>query len=256
MASSTRAALPFRTDRPSADVRLFCLPFAGGSAATYRTWGSQLPSRIDVCPVELPGRGTRFAEPPMRDFAALVDHLAEALEPLFDRPVAFFGHSLGARVALELARRQLGRVVHLYASACPAPHRDRASASAHGAMSDEDLVALLRRWGGTPEEVLQNAELLALALPILRADLGLLDAYQGTATPRLDCPITVFAGTKDEDIPLEDARAWSECTSAEHRLVVLEAGHFFVTEPAGRATLLAEIARSLSPPSRSPGAAW
>ena len=90
MASSTRAALPFRTDRPSADVRLFCLPFAGGSAATYRTWGSQLPSRIDVCPVELPGRGTRFAEPPMRDFAALVDHLAEALEPLFDRPVAFF----------------------------------------------------------------------------------------------------------------------------------------------------------------------
>ena len=251
----TRITLPFRTERPGAEVRLFCLPFAGGSASMYRSWGALLPHHIDVCPVELPGRGTRFQERPMSDLRALVEQLGDALEPLFDRPVAFFGHSLGARVALELARRHSDRVVHLYASACPAPHRDKASESAHGAMTDAELVALLHRWGGTPEEVLENAELLALALPILRADLALLDAYKGSATPRLDCPITVFAGKEDDDIPLDDARAWSECTSAEHQLIVLEGGHFFVTEPAGRATLIAEIARSLSPPVRSPGAA-
>src|SRR5262245_25838037 len=111
-------------------VRLFCFPHAGGGASLFRGWADGLPDAVEVCPVQLPGRETRFREPPFLCLEPLIEALATALRPHLDRPFAFFGHSLGALVAFELARR-LGRAegpqpVHLFVSGCAAPQIRRA----------------------------------------------------------------------------------------------------------------------------------
>src|SRR5438105_324520 len=112
--------------RPRADVRLLCLPYAGGGAALFRTWADALPPTIEICPVQLPGRETRFREPAISRWDPLLGQLAEALAPYLDRPFAFFGHSMGALLAFELAHRlrtHYGlRPTHLFASGCAAPH--------------------------------------------------------------------------------------------------------------------------------------
>src|SRR6266536_1772873 len=91
--------------RPSACVRIFCLPYAGGGASAYRTWVNELPAHIEVVPVQPPGREDRYTEEPFRRMADMVDGLIHSLQPLMvDMPFAFFGHSLGGIVALEVAR--------------------------------------------------------------------------------------------------------------------------------------------------------
>src|SRR2546423_15412499 len=97
--------LPSVRPRPGAEVRLFCFPYAGGGASVFRAWADSLPSSVEVRPVQLPGRETRFREPAFTRLPPLVEALAESLRPYLDRPFAFFGHSLGALVAFELARR-------------------------------------------------------------------------------------------------------------------------------------------------------
>src|SRR6186997_2012600 len=84
--------------------RLFCFPFAGGGAATFRAWRSALAQDVEVVGVQLPGREGRFREPAFQEMTPLVEQLAVAIGSLFDRPVTFFGHSAGALVAFELAR--------------------------------------------------------------------------------------------------------------------------------------------------------
>ncbi|MGH1555837.1 thioesterase II family protein [Streptomyces sp. L7] len=141
-------------DRPAAAIRLVCLPYAGGSAAVYRTWNQLVPSDVAVCPVELPGRGMRIGEQPFSRLAPLVRALADAMEPLFDRPFALFGHSLGGLVAFELARllRRRGWPVpcHLFVSASAAPARRREPVL-HNA-SDAEVKARLLAFNGTPRE--------------------------------------------------------------------------------------------------------
>ncbi len=238
--------VPFRVVRPAPRLRLLCLPFAGGGALAYRSWSASLPEAIEVCPVELPGRGARFREPHATSMRALVDDLVSGLAPLLDLPVAVFGHSMGARIALELARRREANVVHLFASASPAPHVDRASRD-WSTMSDADLLAELRAWGGTPPEALQHRELMELALPILRSDLALVETYDGSAEPTLDCGVTALAGARDRDIPVGDVRAWADCTGGSFELVEVDGGHFFLSEPVGQETIFSVVARSLLP---------
>src|SRR5262245_31697623 len=88
-----------------AELRMFCFPYAGGTASVYRNWAGFLAPTVQVIPVELPGRGARFQELPSVGMPALIEALAEAIIPLLDKPFAFFGHSMGAVIAFELARR-------------------------------------------------------------------------------------------------------------------------------------------------------
>src|SRR5271170_8113500 len=110
---------------PLARLRLFCLPYAGGSALIFRAWSNALPADIEVCPIQLPGRSTRLKEQPFTAMSALIQVLAQALSPLLDKPFAIFGHSLGALVGFELARqlrRQYGvNPARLFVSAVRAP---------------------------------------------------------------------------------------------------------------------------------------
>src|SRR5687767_7376567 len=88
-----------------AKLRLFCFPYAGGAAYIYRSWGDTLPSLVEVCAVQLPGRGTRMSEKPLSDLSQVVAEAARGLQNYFDRPFAFFGHSMGALISFELARQ-------------------------------------------------------------------------------------------------------------------------------------------------------
>src|ERR1700755_1894421 len=151
-------------------MRLFCLPYAGGSAALYRPWLSRLAPDIDVVPIELPGRGTRLAELPTSDMKLLGDALVRAMEPFFDVPIALFGHSMGARIAFELAHRFDGRIVHLFASASLTPGTMPRYAAGPDRrptvqLDDDEFKQRLIAIGGTPAEILADHELMARILP-------------------------------------------------------------------------------------------
>jgi surfactin synthase thioesterase subunit len=186
----------------------------------------------------------RFNDPFARDLAALVDDLAGALGGLDDLPIALFGHSLGARVAFELARR-LPHVVHVFVSAAAAPHLERRTLL--GDKSDPELVQWLREVGGTPAEVFESRELVELSVRTLRADVDILErAPLGDLSP-IAAPLTALAATGDRWVPLDDARAWKQHASGVFRLVQMPGGHFYFHAPAARQRLFVEILRALDP---------
>jgi medium-chain acyl-[acyl-carrier-protein] hydrolase len=232
-------------------LRLFCFPYAGGTSVAYRGWSARLPPSIDVCPVQLPGRGARFRE---RAFDRLPDLLAAAMEglrPHPDRPFAFFGHSMGALVAFELARdlrRRGGPMpIALFVSAHEAPHRPSPLPPVTH-LSDDELVAeMRRRYDGIPEEVLAEPELLELLLPILRADVSVLESYEHVREAPLPCAVSCFSGSDDRHLTDDDLDGWREHTSEPFRLRVLPGGHFFINEEQSGEKVLAAIAEDLRP---------
>lgn len=228
--------LACRKRKPHARLRLFCFPYAGGSAAIFRTWPDGLPADVEVCPVQLPGRGTRLMEPPFTRLSPLIQALAHALFPLLDKPFALFGHSLGALVSFELARhlrRQYGlHPVRLFVSAGRAPqipHRDLPMHSLPG----EEFVAKLRRLNGTPSEVFEHEELMEIVLPLLRADFALYETYVYSTEPPLNCPISTFGGLQDRNVSHGDLVAWRDQTTGSFSLRMFPGDHFFLntTQP-------------------------
>ena len=190
-----------RIPRPRRDprLRLICFSYAGGNAATYHAWSDHLPSTIEVCGVQLPGRAERFAEPPFTRMSALLAALEPLLNPwLRGRPFAFFGHSLGALLAFELTRRlrrhQGPQPLCLFASGCPAPQL-RDPEPSH-ALSQAEFLERLRQMNGMPEEVLAHEELLEMVLPTVQADYELEETREYLDEEPLDIPITVLGGRR------------------------------------------------------------
>src|SRR5271170_5577451 len=164
MSQSTNAGavdrwIPFRKSDPKAQLRLFCFPYAGAGALIFHKWSDALPREVEVCPIQLPGRGARLTEPPFTKLSCLIEALVRALDPLLDMPFAFFGHSLGALVGFELARelRRLARPqpVRLVVSAARAPRIPRRDRPIH-ALPEADLRVELSRLNGVPGKVLEN----------------------------------------------------------------------------------------------------
>ncbi|MBW4476050.1 MAG: thioesterase II family protein [Tolypothrix brevis GSE-NOS-MK-07-07A] len=216
---------------PHASVRLFCLPYAGASSLIFRRWLTSLPTTVEVCPIELPGRGLQSRLTPFSRLQPLISTLTSALLPYLDKPFAFFGHSLGGLVSFELAR-QLRREynlspVHLFVSARRAPQIPSPKPPIH-ALPDTEFIEELRRFNGTPDSVLQNTELMELLMPILRADFAMLETYVYAQEPPLECPITVFGGLEDEEASLEELKAWRSHTIASYNLQMFRGDHFFI----------------------------
>jgi medium-chain acyl-[acyl-carrier-protein] hydrolase len=222
---------------PRAKLRLFCFPYAGGSALVFHKWRDSLPPFVEVCPVQLPGRGNRLQVPPFTNMGALVEATGAALLPHLDMPFAFFGHSMGASISFELARllRREGRrlPLHLYISGRRAPHIIDPDPPLYH-LPDAELLEELRQLNGTPKEVLEHPELMAMMLPLLRADFSVAETYVCEPEPPLDIPITVFGGLADKDVPREDLEAWEEHSTASFKLRMLAGDHFFLntSQPA------------------------
>jgi medium-chain acyl-[acyl-carrier-protein] hydrolase len=239
--------LPYTQLKPGARLRLFCFPHAGGAASIYRNWADDLPPEIEVCPIQLPGREGRFREAPFTRLAPLVDALTPALLPHLDTPFALFGHSLGALIGFELARRlqrQHGaKPVRLFVSGHNAPQIPDSEPPIHH-LPEPQFVDALRQLNGTLEEVLQHAELMELLLPVLRADFTAAETYSYTAGEALECPISVFGGLDDRQTSYEGLEAWRDQTRRECKVHIVPGDHFFLN--GSRALLLRAIAQDLA----------
>jgi len=216
---------------PQSRMRLFCFPYAGSTAAVFRSWPQYLPAEIELCAVQYPGRGSRLAEPLGEDIVQIMNGLYQDLQPFLTKPFAFFGHSMGALVGYEFARRlqreqQLGPF-QLFVSGCSAPHVTMFDELTYN-LPEPEFLAELRRLQGTPEEVLDNAELMQLMMPIVRADFKASQTYEYVPGPLIECPIRAFGGLKDEMVPREELEAWSEHTQGSFRAQMLPGDHFFL----------------------------
>jgi medium-chain acyl-[acyl-carrier-protein] hydrolase len=228
---------PGRVENPHAALNLFCFPYAGGGVQVFSRWQAAFPPgrRVQVYPAQYPGRASRLLEPPFEDCRALVEALAPFILPLTERPFAFFGHSMGAIVAFELARllreRHGREPVRLFVSGRRAPQVPTHERPTYG-LPDAEFVGELRRLNGTPREVLEHPELMRLMLPIIRADLRLTQSYAYEPGPPLGYPLTVFGGADDPDVPREHLAAWCEHTTAPCTLRMFPGGHFFLNAAA------------------------
>jgi medium-chain acyl-[acyl-carrier-protein] hydrolase len=233
--------------RPEASSRLFCFPHAGVGPSAFRGWAERLKPDAEVCLVQLPGREGRLRDNLFSSIPELVQPLAENISAFLDRPFAFYGHSLGATIAFETALRlrQTSNIqpVYLFVGASPAPQLPWKHPPVRF-LPDEDLLnEIQRRYGVMPPEVICDAEMRALVLRILRADISMVETYECLPGPRLDCSITAFGGIEDQTVEQSSLEAWTHQTSAGFRLEMLPGNHFFLQ--SAREPLLGSIAHEL-----------
>jgi len=215
-----------------ADLRLFCFHHAGGSAAAFRGWGDVLGPRVEVVPVQLPGRASRIREPRFTRLMPLVTEVEAALSGHLDQPYAFYGHSMGALLAHSLVERgALGTRLPeaLIVGGFPAPHMGHALSLSPG-MPDKEFAELLIGLGGVPAELADQPEWLAALLPVIRDDLAVCGDHRPTPPHRLPIPVHVLAGHDDLLVDVEESLAWQEHTSESFRAEVLPGGHFFARD--------------------------
>ena len=230
-------------------LTLLCLPYSGASAMVYSRWRRKLPAWLHVRPVELPGRGARMGEPLQTDMQALARQLAAEQREAAAAPYALLGHSLGALLAFELAHelQALGcpPPVALFACGTAAPTRreDYDGKNWRDPKTDDELRNELRELNGTPEEVLANAELMSLTLPILRADFLLCGRYAYRQRPTLACPLHVLGG-EDDRASEAQLLAWGKETQGAFTLRMFPGRHFFIHDHEDR--VLAALAESLT----------
>jgi medium-chain acyl-[acyl-carrier-protein] hydrolase len=222
---------------PGAATRLFCFAHACGSAIAFRPWMAAAPPGLEVVAVELPGHGDRIAERPVSDIGDLAAAIRSAMGPYLDRPYALYGHSMGAAVAIVLARllaadpHGLSPFTLVIGGCAPACDYARSSWYLSPECSDEELIAWMRRVGGTPPDVLAVPRLLPLILRLMRADLAVLDSWRRNHPPApLPCPIRAIAGRHDAVVPAAKMSAWQAETAADFSLTVVDGNHFFYSQ--------------------------
>jgi len=240
--------IAYRRPRSAPRVRLFCFPYAGGSASIFRTWADGLPEEIEVCPVQPPGREGRIRETPLSHMDELADAMTEGLAAELDRgPHAFFGHSLGSIAAFEVARRRRdagrGEPLRLFVSAHVAPTVPWRDEPIHD-LPNPLFRQRVGELNGTPAEVLEHPELMELVEPLLRADFAVNETYQYRPGEPLSCPVTAVGGIADADVPQQDLEEWRQITSGPFQLRMVQGDHFFL-QGDSRRELLHLIARDL-----------
>ncbi len=227
-------------------LRLFCFPYAGGGASIFRHWQQAMPADIQIFAIQLPGRENRITEPPLNRLHKVVNILSRIMVPYYDAPFAFYGHSLGAKIAFELTRtlrREKGLLpTHLLVSGARAPNIPEPSPLHH--LSDADFIEGLRRYSAMPEEVLQNNDLMQIFLPVLRADFCLDETYEYREDAPMACPVTAFGGREDSEANQEELQAWRQHTTAQFACHMFPGDHFFIKE--SRQAVLNAIVKTLA----------
>lgn len=216
-------------------VGLLCLPFAGAGASFYRPWSAAAgQGRVRIVPMQLPGRERRIDEEPHRDMHRAVDELLAEAPGALDGAtrVALFGHSLGAVLAYELARRLAGipgvELVRLFVSGSPAPGSEREQRAT--GLPDDEFLARVSEFAGLRHAALEDPEMREMILPTLRADIQMHEDYRPSTDEPLPVPVTALRGTRDELVSAEDAMAWAKFTSRDFGYAELPGGHMYLIE--------------------------
>ncbi len=212
-------------------LRLFCLPYAAGSARIFRGWHRDLPRFVEVCPLELPGHGHRNREEPIGDLEPIMADLLGQVLRKTDRPFAILGYDYGALLGFEMAHRLEHRYgitpAHLFVAAMRAPVWPR-PADPVSEMSEDRFRDLLRRPGGASGDLLEIDSLMEFAIRVLRADFRVADNYRYEPGEMLSCPITAFRGRDDAGISSQSVKAWGVCTTGGFRWHEVPGGHYFL----------------------------
>ncbi|WP_336213795.1 thioesterase II family protein [Nonomuraea sp. LPB2021202275-12-8] len=211
-------------------LRLVCFPHAGGAAGFFKTWGTRLPDGVELYGVQYPGRQDRLREPPATTMDELAGPAADVLEPMSEVPLALFGHSMGAAVAHETARRLEavldGPLAGLIVSGRPAPDRlHRTDVHLGG---EQALLEDLRRLGGTSEEVLDDPALRELILPTLAADYRMIETYRPRDLTPIRTPVCACVSDADPEVEPDEAAAWERHTTGPFRLRLFPGDHFYL----------------------------
>jgi medium-chain acyl-[acyl-carrier-protein] hydrolase len=231
MINARTAWLVVPKPNPDAAVRLFCFPYAGAGASTYREWANLVLPTVELMIVQYPGREERYSEPLHKHVDSLLPILSESLLGCIDKPFVFFGHSMGAGIAHRLLlawqQRDVACAQHLIVSGARAPQliSDRPTSSE---LDDCQFLSLLQNRGGMPEELLQNAELMEVLMPRLRADFQLAETLPPVAHKLLNCPISAFGGHHDSEISLNDIDEWRLQTLSVFKAWGFKGDHFFI----------------------------
>ena len=233
--------IDFRSSQKECRMRLFCFPYAGGGAWFYRNWQAQLPARVEVCPIELPGRGRRVAETPFRSLTLAANAISEAIAPYArNAPCAVFGHSMGALLAFEVGSRlesDIGANLRAaFLSGARGPGRRREDPREYEFPRDQ-FIELLRSWNATPEVLLNDSDVMDLLLPCIRADLELAQTYRfDLQNRRLRCMTLAFGGREDAEVEEADLQAWANATSGPFSLHMFPGDHFYLAQRTAELT--------------------
>ncbi|MFH8371218.1 thioesterase II family protein [Streptomyces sp. NPDC018031] len=227
-----------------AEVRVVCLPHAGGSAPFFFPFSAELAARkLDALSVQYPGRQDRRDEPAVDHLPDLVDRVFAVLRGWTDRPLVLMGHSMGAVIAFEVARRLEeagdGVPLGLIVSGRRAPSRFREE-TVH-LRDDRGFLDEIRSLSGTSSSLLDDEEMVRMILPALRADYKAIETHVPGPEPLLRCPVGVITGESDPRVTLDEASAWREHTTGAFHFRTFPGGHFYLNDhQAGVSEAIAE----------------
>lgn len=212
-------------------IQLFCFPYAGASASIFKSWQSFLPKHIEVVGIQYPGHGNRISEKP---YSSSIDIVNELLNNIFNaqtKPFALFGHSMGAMIAFDLAKRLVTsseqKPIHLFISGL-APPQLRKTKSFIKNRTRNELINFIEQLGGTHSEILSHKELMDIILPALKSDFQIADNWFVEDTFDLSIPLTILGGDTDNEIPEDSLIYWSAYTTKKTTIKIYSGNHFFI----------------------------
>ena len=216
-------------------MKLFCFPYAGGSAIMYAKWHTYIRSGIEIVPIELAARGTRMDEAVYKTFNEIIeDVLSQIIDVIRSSEYALFGHSLGGKIAYELARKinekGLPNPKHVFFSGRGAPYVAGKNEKKYSKMSDEEFREEILELGGTPPELFKSPDLLEVFMPILRNDFNLAESeLNGKILAPFPFDISIFLG-KEEDLTSDQIAGWKNFTTGNCAIYFFNGGHFFIND--------------------------
>ena len=213
--------------------RIFCFPYAGGSALFYAKWYTHISSHVDVFPIQLPGRESRMKEKPIRDMNEALERIIRHIEPLLTENYSFVGHSMGSIMAYEVAKRLAQKKCkmpeRIYISGALPPDLLGQSEKIHE-MSDEDFCNRLMGYDNLQPDMLEHEEFYKFFLPIIRADFEMIETYRPMGYWKMPCDVTILSGTEDPFVPIENLEQWDRYCEKKPDIVTFSGNHFFLKE--------------------------
>ena len=215
-------------------INLFCITYAGGSASVYVKWKDFLNPMINLRPVELAGRGSRFKHPFYHSISDAVEDIFRMIEPdCQQQDYALYGHSMGCVIVYELVYKILKLKcqppLHVFFSGRYPPFMEKKEKKLHN-LPDDEFISELKKFNGITQEVIENKELLEIILTICRNDYRILENYKSVSREKLNIDLSIMHGKYDESINISDLDEWQKATQKSCRIFQFSGGHFFIRD--------------------------